>query len=89
MSGCTAVTVFILNEKIICANAGDSRAIILEYSNNGTENAKNKSLYTPVNKTTQNGWKVKPISRDHKPELHDEKMRILSLNGTVEKINCN
>ena len=29
-SGCTAVTVLMIGEKIICANAGDSRAIIVE-----------------------------------------------------------
>lgn len=29
-SGCTAVTVLVLGNKIICANAGDSRAIVTE-----------------------------------------------------------
>ena len=30
-------------------------------------------------------WKVKEISRDHKPELPDEKERILANNGRVER----
>lgn len=30
-------------------------------------------------------WRVKELSRDHKPELTDEKERILATNGRVER----
>lgn len=36
LSGCTAVTVVMVGDKILCANAGDSRAIVIE--NNSVSN---------------------------------------------------
>ena len=63
-SGSTAVITFINNEKIICANCGDSRAILISENEN----------------------KIIPLSRDHKPELPDEKKRIIMNGGRVDKI---
>ena len=62
-SGSTAVIVHISKEKIICANCGDSRAILI----NGLGN-------------------VIKLSRDHKPELSDEKKRIVAAGGRVDRI---
>ena len=63
-SGSTAVIVHVTKEKIICANCGDSRAIVISGVNNG----------------------VVKISRDHKPELTDEKKRIIAAGGRVDRI---
>ncbi len=62
-SGSTAVIVHITKEKIICANCGDSRGILI----NGLGN-------------------IVKLSRDHKPELPDEKRRILGAGGRVDRI---
>jgi serine/threonine protein phosphatase PrpC len=69
-SGTTCILVIIINDKIICANCGDSRAIM-----------------TIEGKDKRN--QVVQISRDHKPDLLDEKQRILKANGWVEKYNQN
>jgi serine/threonine protein phosphatase PrpC len=60
---------------IICANAGDSRAVMFSsiYPNNNA-----------VEGTPRTGWKVTPLSRDHKPEDNDEATRIRACNGRVE-----
>lgn len=63
-SGTTCVTVQLTGHKIICANSGDSRAILC--CNDGKK------------------WKVVPLSRDHKPEIPEEKERIESMNGRVD-----
>ena len=63
-SGSTAVVIHITKEKIICANCGDSRAILISDKNNG----------------------IIKMSRDHKPELLDEKKRIIASGGRVDKI---
>ena len=63
-SGSTAVITFINKDKIICANCGDSRAILISENDN----------------------KIIPLSRDHKPDLQDEKKRIINSGGRVDKI---
>ena len=63
-SGSTVVLTFISNNMIICANCGDSRAILITEKEN----------------------KILPLSRDHKPELSEEKKRILESGGRVDKI---
>ena len=62
-SGSTAVIVHVSKEKIICANCGDSRSILI----NGLGN-------------------IVKLSRDHKPELIDEKKRIIAAGGRVDRI---
>ena len=70
-SGTTIVLVIQLEEHIICANAGDSRAIAIY-----DENFKDNKFLSP---------KIFPLSFDCKPELPDEKKRIYKCGGVVEK----
>ena len=70
-SGTTIVLVIQIGEHIICANAGDSRAIAIY-----DENFKDNKFYTS---------KIFPLSFDCKPELPNEKSRIYKCGGVVEK----
>ena len=69
-SGTTCIIVIQLEEKIICANTGDSRAIII-YDKNYDNNLKNTKIYN--------------LSYDCKPELPNERRRIYECGGCVEK----
>ena len=69
-SGTTCVLVIQIEEKIICANAGDSRAIIVY------DKCKDDSLLES---------KIYNLSYDCKPELPNEKKRIYECGGSVEK----
>ena len=69
-SGTTVVLVIQLEEHLICANTGDSRAILI-YDNNYDDNLVNSKVY--------------PLSYDCKPELPEEKKRIYESGGVVEK----
>jgi serine/threonine protein phosphatase PrpC len=69
-SGTTLVLVIQLEEHIICANIGDSRAIVI-FDENHKDNLVNSKIY--------------PLSYDCKPELPKEKKRILACGGVVEK----
>ena len=71
-SGTTCVIVIQLEENIICANAGDSRAIMIY-----DEISIDKDLINS---------RVFPLSYDCKPENPNEKQRIYQCGGTVEKI---
>ncbi|CAG9313185.1 unnamed protein product [Blepharisma stoltei] len=62
-SGSTLNSILISGEKLVCANLGDSRAVLGSF---------------------KDGWRSKDLSRDHKPNLPDEKARILNSNGRVE-----
>ena len=63
LSGSTCNLILIFNnKKLICANLGDSRAIMIKKNN-----------------------EIIQLSRDHKPELKDEKDRILSMEGRIER----
>ncbi|CAD8174621.1 unnamed protein product [Paramecium pentaurelia] len=64
-SGSTLVIVYIQNNKIYCANLGDSRAILLNRDEK---------------------WKMKPLSRDHKPNCKDEADRILANGGRIDPL---
>ena len=70
-SGTTLVLVIQIEEHIICANAGDSRAIAI-YDENFEDNKFSNS-------------KIFPLSYDCKPELPNEKKRIYKCGGVVEK----
>jgi serine/threonine protein phosphatase PrpC len=63
-SGTTSTSVLIVGDLLLCANVGDSRAI-LGYSDKGID------------------WRLKPLSRDHKPDEPVEKARILASGGRV------
>ena len=69
-SGTTCVIVIQLEEKIICSNAGDSRAIMI------LDKIKNDNL---------NNSKIYPLSYDCKPDLPNEKKRIHENGGIVRK----
>ena len=70
-SGTTCVLVIHIGEHIICANVGDSRAIL---------------IFDEENDENLNNIKVFPLSFDNKPENPQEKERIIRMGGTVEKI---
>ena len=69
-SGTTIVLVIQLEEHIICANTGDSRAIAI-FDENYEDNLVDSKIF--------------PLSYDCKPELPNEMKRIISCGGVVEK----
>ena len=71
MSGTTCVIVIQLDEHLICANTGDSRAILV-YDNSQSQNLKDTKVF--------------PLSYDAKPENPGEKERIIESGGEVEKM---
>lgn len=64
-SGTTLVSVLLVGSYVVCANVGDSRAII-------------------GSSTNLLDWRVRPLSRDHKPDIPAEYERIVRSNGRVE-----
>jgi len=72
-SGTTALVVFLTPSKILCANAGDSRAI---YSKRAT-------MYDPNTKTSKFIHRTIPLSYDHKPNDEHEHSRIVMAGGYV------
>jgi serine/threonine protein phosphatase PrpC len=71
MSGTTAVLVIELDEHIICANTGDSRAILI-YDDSNDKNLSNTKIFN--------------LSNDAKPDLPNEKKRIYECGGVVEQV---
>ena len=71
MSGTTAVLVIQLDEHIICANTGDSRAIL---------------VYGEPNKNKLVNTKIFRLSYDAKPDNPAEKKRIYENGGVVMKV---
>ena len=70
-SGTTCVLVIQIGTKLICANVGDSRAILVnDKSKDGV--LKNSEIFE--------------LSHDCKPDLPDEKKRILMMGGTVDQM---
>ena len=69
-SGTTCIIIIQLEEKIICANAGDSRGILV-IDKNDNDNLLNSKIYN--------------LSYDCKPDLPNEKQRIYECGGCVEK----
>ena len=70
-SGTTCVLVIHVGEHIICANTGDSRAVL---------------VFDEKDDEELNYLKVFPLSIDSKPEIPSEKERIINSGGDVEKI---
>ena len=62
-SGSTLTIVMVRDTEVICANIGDSRAV--------------------MGRKVKNEWIPVPLSRDHKPELETEQVRILKAGGRV------
>ena len=71
MSGTTCVLVIQLEEHLICANTGDSRAILI-YDQSNSENLRDTKIY--------------PLSYDCKPDLPNEKKRIEECGGSVAQM---
>ena len=72
-SGSTCCLVLHIGTHIICANTGDSRALVV-YDESGDMNPKNLNFLKAV-----------PLSIDYKPELPEEQNRILMAGGVVEQ----
>lgn len=77
-SGSTVVSVMISGKKLVCANVGDSRAVL------GSLRGKNCSLISgketlATHSSHENGkiWVAHALSRDHKPDMKDEHDRIM------------
>lgn len=84
LSGSTLVVAFIINGTIHCANVGDSRAIIGTLSHFPDAIPIRTSKY--FRKTNcERTFKAANLSKDHKPELEDETLRIRKSGGTVQK----
>lgn len=75
MSGTTVVMVLLYGNMLVCANAGDSRAVLFSQINtSGSVGGSSSSI-----------WKTTPLSRDHKPEENDEAARVWASNGRIEQ----
>ena len=70
--GCTATCVLITQDKIYCANAGDSRTVVSR--DGGPEVNK-------LSNTRKSGFEE--LSEDHKPDSEVEKARIQGAGGKV------
>ena len=70
-SGCTCVLIIHIGSHIICANTGDSRAIVVY-----DKNIDNEIIYN----------NVVPLSVDYKPELQEETNRIIMNGGVVRQM---
>ena len=70
-SGCTCVLVIHIGSHIICANTGDSRAILVSDS---------------LGENNINDFFEVALSYDYKPEMPEEKQRIESCGGVVEQL---
>ena len=73
-SGCTCCLVIQIGTHLICANTGDSRAIVV-YDQANQINTKNLNYLDFV-----------PLSVDYKPELPEEISRIILAGGVVEQM---
>ena len=70
-SGTTCVLVIQIGRNLICANVGDSRAILI-YDKNNDNSLKSADIFE--------------LSHDCKPDIPSEKERIIRLGGTVDQM---
>ena len=70
-SGTTCILVIQVGRNLICANVGDSRAIL---------------VYDSKNDSNLRFTKIVELSHDCKPDLPEEKSRILKMGGTVDQM---
>ena len=73
-SGCTCCLVIHIGTHLICANTGDSRAIVVYHQTND------------INDKNLNYLDFVPLSIDYKPELPEEISRIILAGGVVEQM---
>ena len=74
-SGTTCCLIIHIGTHIICANTGDSRAIVVYDESGDMNNLKNINYLQAV-----------PLSIDYKPELPEEYNRIIMSGGAVEQL---
>ena len=72
-SGSTVILIHINSKKIIAMNCGDSRAILITKRNNS-------------NYLSRRNNNIVELSRDHKPDIPEEKLRIERSGGRVDKM---
>ncbi|CAI2359825.1 unnamed protein product [Moneuplotes crassus] len=86
-SGSTCCALLIYEKKIFCANVGDSRCILIRIPNLKQRLAEN-SHSSRVQKSSEDAKELKitvlELSRDHKPDDHDERERIESNGGEIQ-----
>ena len=73
-SGSTCCLIIHIGTHIICANTGDSRALVV-FDNPGNTNINDL-----------NYWSAVPLSIDFKPDMPEERNRILMAGGVVEQM---
>lgn len=71
-SGTTCVAVFQIGSYLICANCGDSRAVLVRLYGNNIVKLDEKSL-------------IETLSTDHKPDNEKEKARIIASGGEIHQ----
>ena len=76
-SGCTCCLVIHVGTHILCANTGDSRAIVVYDQSNNINDIKSNNL---------DYLGTTPLSIDYKPDLPEEKERIILAGGDVERL---
>ena len=74
-SGTTCCLIIHIGKHIICANTGDSRALVVYDESGDMNNLKNINYLQAV-----------PLSIDYKPELPEEYNRIIMSGGAVEQL---
>jgi serine/threonine protein phosphatase PrpC len=84
-SGSTANFILILEKRLLCVNCGDSRAIIIQkIEDKNTAIAMKQNIIS-----TEFDWTAIALSKDHKPDVEEEKARIITNNGRIEKYKDN
>jgi serine/threonine protein phosphatase PrpC len=70
---------------LLCANVGDSRAILGSLRSKNNINLKsNESLGHQNPHDITKMWVASALSRDHKPDAKEEKERIIACNGRID-----
>jgi serine/threonine protein phosphatase PrpC len=72
LSGCTAAAAILRGKKLYAIGVGDSRIVL-----GGASPLKSGEAWSPATVT------AKPVTRDHKPDLPDERKRIVDSGGRV------
>jgi len=81
-SGTTSCVVIITPDSIVCANAGDSRAVFARRPETPTFSSSNSVSSTDGNIVSAVG-KAIPLSFDHKPDDEEEEKRVKNAGGYV------
>lgn len=81
-SGTTSCVVIITPDSIVCANAGDSRAVFARQPETPTFSSSNSVSSTDGNTVSAVG-KAIPLSFDHKPDDEEEEKRVKNAGGYV------